>query len=216
MKLPFGVHEFLQVFRDYNLALQPLQLYVYLALLTVLFLFVSKTKAGLKVSFAFLAVIWFINGCAYHILFFSKINPIAKVFGALFIIQGLLFVLQVIFSKPYPHPDKLSIPQKAGWLIILYGTVLYSILGFFFGHSYPYAPVFGIAPCPTVIFTLGFLLALHGYAAKYLYIIPLLWAAIGSTAAFQLGMKEDLGLLASAMLALYFLFAPKSAKPTQF
>jgi hypothetical protein len=36
--------------------------------------------------------------------------------------------------------------------------VVYPLLGIRFGHSYPRAPLFGVAPCPTTIFTFGLLL----------------------------------------------------------
>lgn len=61
------------------------------------------------------------------------------------------------------------------------------------GHGWPRAPVFGVAPCPTTIFTLALLLASR--TPLVVAAIPVLWALVGTTAAVLLGVPEDLGLL---------------------
>ena len=66
------------------------------------------------------------------------------------------------------------------------------MLGYFLGHRYPAAPSFGL-PCPTTIFTLGLLLWKRDKMPAWLFLIPLLWSAIGFSAALVLGMKEDVG-----------------------
>jgi hypothetical protein len=46
------------------------------------------------------------------------------------------------------------------------------------------------------------------------FIIPLLWAAVGSLAAFQLGVFEDLGLLVAGIVTIAVLvFSPAPANP---
>ena len=39
-----------------------------------------------------LAAMWIWTGVSYHGLFFAPINPLALAFGALFVVQGILFV----------------------------------------------------------------------------------------------------------------------------
>ena len=48
-------------------------------------------------------------------------------------------------------------------------------------------PLFGVAPCPTTIFTIGMLLLARGGWVVWLSIIPLLWSLVGLAAALQLG-----------------------------
>ena len=52
----------------------------------------------------------------------------------------------------------LGIQVWVAWLLILFALILYLGLGIVFGHRYPAVPVFGVAPCPTTIFTVGILL----------------------------------------------------------
>jgi hypothetical protein len=60
-------------------------------------------------------------------------------------------------------------------------------------------------PCATTIFTLGLLAWAQPGRSRYLLVLPILWAAIGGTAAFTLGVTQDLGLLAAGLLALLLL-----------
>lgn len=90
-------------------------------------------------------------------------------------------------------------------------SVFVTLIGYFAGHQYPRTPIFGVAPCPTTIFTFGILLAaerLHWY----LYLIPLLWAFIGTSAAFVLGVREDFGLAAAAIVFVSFKFSRRFYK----
>jgi hypothetical protein len=80
----------------------------------------------------------------------------------------------------------------------VFALVLYPIIGYSVGHRYPNAPTFGL-PCPTTIFTLGLLLFSVEPVSRRVFVVPLLWAAVGSLAAFQLGVAEDLGLLAAGI-----------------
>jgi Acetyltransferase (GNAT) domain/Family of unknown function (DUF6064) len=75
------------------------------------------------------------------------------------------------------------------------------------------APTFGL-PCPTAIFTLGLLLFSVKPVARWVFIDPLLWAAVGSLAAFQPGVIEDLGLLAAGIVTIaVMVFSPAAADP---
>jgi hypothetical protein len=49
-----------------------------------------------------------------------------------------------------------------GVALIAYAVVIYNALGYVLGHSWPNLPVFGVAPCPTTIFTFGMLLLATG------------------------------------------------------
>jgi hypothetical protein len=84
---------------------------------------------------------------------------------------------------------------------VLYALLICPLLGILAGHRYPATPTFG-APCPTTIFTLGLLFFLRPPFPRAVAVIPLLWAAVGSIAAFELGVVQDFGLLAAGMLGI--------------
>jgi hypothetical protein len=65
--------------------------------------------------------------------------------------------------------------------------------------------VFGVAPCPTTIFTFGILMLAAGPLPLWLAAIPVIWAGIGGTAAVLLNVPEDLGLLVAGVLGAVLL-----------
>ena len=97
------------------------------------------------------------------------------------------------------YGDRRDARTWIGLALITYGMLVYPLLGMAFGHGYPEAPMFGLVPCPTTIFTLGMLL-LAARPKRLLLWLPLLWSAIGFFAAVKFGIYEDVGLLVAAIV----------------
>jgi hypothetical protein len=70
-------------------------------------------------------------------------------------------------------------------------------------------PIFGV-PCPTTILTIGFFLSAKDPLPRMLTVIPILWAFIGGSAAFLLGVHADLALLVSGIILLVDIGRPLS------
>ena len=101
-----------------------------------------------------------------------------------------------------------------GGRFVLYAMVIYPALGLALGHGYPSAPMFGVAPCPLTIFTLGLLLWANADARlpKGLLVVPVLWSLLGVTAALQLGIREDLGLLVAGVTTVVVLLGQRLSR----
>lgn len=208
MQLPFTKDQFLRIFASYNSAIEPFQLVFYALGLGCVLILAAQARAGNRMRFpagrivwSILGFFWIWDGALYHISFFSAINPAAKIFGALFILQGIFFLVAAIAEKT----DTNRLPRRwtgvVGFALAAYALIAYPLIGAAAGHAYPTAPVFGVAPCPTVIFTFGALL-ISGRGSLLLAVIPILWAVVGGSAAFLLGIPEDLGLPAAGALAI--------------
>ena len=198
--LPFGREEFLEVIAAYNVAVSPLQLpLLALAAAALALPLVHAPRAGRWVAAA-LSFLWLWMGVVFHIGFFSRINPAAFLFGALFVVQGGLFAA-VAASRGMPPPAWRSLCGMAAGALLIYSLVAYPALADALGHEYPRLPTFGL-PCPTTIFTLALLILGKHRPPPFLFVIPALWSLIGLAAALQLGMWEDLGLAIAGVLAL--------------
>ena len=92
-----------------------------------------------------------------------------------------------------------------GLALVAYAAVVYPIVGALLGHSYPRAATFGVTPCPTAIFTFGMLLLSKGPVPVRLLVIPFLWSLVGVSAALQLGIREDLGLVVAGVAGVALL-----------
>lgn len=198
--LPFTVEQFFSVFAAYNQAIWPAQVVAYLAGAAAVWAIASRHRRAGSAAAAVLGILWLWNGLAYHLAFFAAINPAAYGFAALFVLQGALFIGHGVignglsFAKPFDRRSALGI------LLCAYAGFFYPALGYLLGHAWPYAPMFGVAPCPTTIFTFGILMLAAGPLPVWLVAIPVVWSAIGGTAAVLLNVPEDFGLLASGIL----------------
>lgn len=199
MDLPFSVGEFFDVFIDYNRTIWPAQIVAYVLGVFAVGLAAVKSRIASVVVGAVLGLFWLWTGLVYHVGFFSEINPAAYVFGGFFALQGLLFLWAVARDK-LRFSLELSGYHIIGGIFVLYALVLYPLWGMAVGHVYPAAPVFGVTPCPMTIFTFGLLLFTSREVPVYLLAVPALWAAVGTVAAFSLGVVPDTGLLVAGVV----------------
>lgn len=212
MTPPFSQPEFFGVFAAYNGAIWPLQLLLVGLAVAVVWLAVRPRAWSSRFASWVLAFFWIWMGLVYHFVFFRAINPAAGMFAAAFVLEGVLIGVvggaggRLDFRFP---PTWRGI---VGALLIAYALVGYPLLASLLGHRFPATPTFGL-PCPTTIFTLGVLLWLRQPAPVSLLIIPLAWSLIGTSAALQLGVREDLGLVVAAVVTAVLRFVPWAELP---
>lgn len=208
MKPPFTLEQFLQVFKNYNQSVFPMQIVLYLLSTIAIYFVIKPNLKSDKIISIILSVIWLWMGVVYHIIFFTIINKAAYLFGALFIIQGILFLIYGIFKNKLSFQFKKDKYGITGLILVLFALVIYPFAGYFFGHTYPSSPTFGL-PCPTTIFTFGLLLMTAKKCPITILIIPFVWSVIGFMAAFQFGILEDTGLIIASLLTLSLLIYRK-------
>lgn len=176
-----------------------------LALTCVLAIALDGRKT--RVVGAVLALLWAWMALAYHFAFFAAINPAAWGFGAVFRLGSAALAWHswrgsLVFGRTG------GARGLAGGALVAYALVGYPVLGGLLGARYPAVPTFGL-PCPTTIFTLGLLLFAVPPVPRIVFVVPLLWSCIGAFAAFAAfarDVKQDLGLVVAAVLALPALF----------
>lgn len=199
MRLPFTQEQFLEVFKNCNQAVFPIQIAFYLiSVMTIYFVFKPNTTSD-KLICIILSFLWLWMGIVNHIIFFTTINNAAYLFGGLFSIQGVLFFVYGVFKNKLSFNFRKDKYRITGIILIFFSLVIYPLLGYFFGHIYPSSPTFGL-PCPTTIFTFGFLLLNTKKCPIIILIIPFLWSIIGFMAALQFGIFEDTGLIVASLL----------------
>jgi hypothetical protein len=191
--LPFDSAQFFDVFRQYNTAVWPAQpVLTGLGLLAAVLAFRPRPGSD-RIVAGILAALWAWMGTVYHLHFFRPINSAAVGFGALFVAQAIVFLWYGIARSRLRFHAPRSAPGILGGLVLIYAFVLYPLLARSLGHLYPASPTFGL-PCPTTIATLGLLLWAVPPLTLATLVIPLVWAAVGTSAAVYLGVREDFGL----------------------
>jgi hypothetical protein len=204
--LPFTHDQFLDVFGSYNRAVWPAAAGLWLVTLgTLVQLYRRHPKASPILAFL-LALHWTWAGAVYHLAFFLPINPAAALFGVGFLLQAALFVWRTARRGGLTFTPAPSIWSRLGLLLILY-ALIYPGLGLLAGLEYPRLPTFGV-PCPTTILTAGVLLLAPRREARILGVIPVLWAGVGGSGAFLLGIPADLMLPVAGLLLVLYVFLP--------
>jgi hypothetical protein len=205
MNLPFTVEQFLDIFKTYNQSVYPMQIVFYLLGSTVIFLSLKKIANADRMINAILSVFWLWMGIAYHLIYFAQINKAAYLFGAIFILQGLLFFYCGVLTNSLSYKFRFDKPGWIGALMITFALIIYPFLGYVFGHIYPASPTFGL-PCPTTIFTFGVFMWSDRKIPLPVLIIPFIWSIIGFFAAINLGIYEDTGLLIAGVSGVIMIF----------
>lgn len=206
MGLPFTDEQFFRIFADYNGAFWPVVVALWLASLEAI-VFVRRNPEGRShvLSF-FLGALWLWNALAYHAFLFTRINPAAWLFSALFAVQALLFFRAGV-RRQIEYFLASGLPQAAGLGLVAY-ALAYPFLTLAFGHSYPAAPTFGV-PCPTAILTIGLLVTARGGVPLALAIVPLAWGVVGGSAAVLLAVPADYVLLGAGALLTVILIGQR-------
>ncbi|RCW52113.1 DUF6064 family protein [Halanaerobium sp. ST460_2HS_T2] len=217
MSLPFAVRDFMNVFKIYNQSIWPMQIVFYLLGFLILLFLKKEKNSSNKIIMGILSFYWLWIGVFYHLTNFSDINKMAYAFGALFILEALIILYAGLIKEYISFNLNFDRYAIIGSIFIIYSMLIYPLIGYFLGHGYPFSPGFGVAPCPTAIFTFGVLLFANKIRTKHLIWIPLIWSIIGTFAAVNLNIMEDYGLFIAGITGtLMFLSKYKIMKDEEF
>lgn len=220
MELPFTPEQFLAVFATYNTRLWPFAATLWVLSAAALVTVLSRGRADsaaarlidrriYRAIVLLLAIHWAWSALAYHLAFFSGINPAAVPFAVGFLAQAA--ILLTALENPPRFYHRWTLRHVAGVILAAY-SLMYPLVAAITVHSYPEVPTFGV-PCPTVLFTIGMLLTAEPLR-PLLLIIPLAWGLIGGSAALLLGMTPDYALLIAGAVVLFAVLKEYAASAT--
>lgn len=175
--LLFSPRTYWRLFELHNEALWPLPAVTLALGVAVLVLAVLRPKHSGRPTAILLAILWVFVGWSFLWQRYATINWAAIYAAPLFAVEGLLLLMLGGLT------DRLSFGRCgarriAGIALIAVGLA-YPLLASLLGRPWQGAEVFGIAPDPTAIATLGFVLLARGRWAWLLYPIPVLWCLAG-------------------------------------
>jgi hypothetical protein len=210
MQLPFTREQFFDVFAAYNGTLWPGVLALWIASVLVSgLLFARSHHASNRIIGTLLAVHWAWSALAYHVAFFTAINPAAWFFAGLFLVEAVLFVRWGTIRGALRFAAESSAWAPVAWVLIAYSLV-YPAMNAAQHDTFVRIPAFGV-PCPTTIFTAG-LLVLATPRVWALAIVPIVWSAIGGSAASLLGVRDYALPVAGVALLLSLMFPKGHAR----
>ena len=201
MRLPFTKEQFFDLFAAYNARLWPAIIALWIASVVVSVLLLSPRRPPHRWISALLTAHWAWSALAYHLAFFTRINPAASVFAAIFLVQAALFFWLGVVQGRLSFAPWRNAWAPVAWVLIAYSLV-YPAINAVQHFSVSRIPGFGV-PCPTTIFTAGVLM-LATPRSWHASIIPVIWSLIAGSAAFLLDVRADFALpIAGIALAVF-------------
>jgi hypothetical protein len=199
--LLFSQRTYYRLFELYNLAIWPAQILAIALGLAILALLRRGDAGQGRAVAAILAACWLWVAWAYLLVRYDTINWAASYFAAGFVIEALLFIWTgLVRNRLLLRPDR-DLAGRAGLCIFLFALLVQPLIGPLAGREWVQVEIFGIAPDPTVIATLGVLL-MADRSPWYLYVIPLIWCALSGATLWTMQSPDALVMPVVAVLVL--------------
>jgi hypothetical protein len=190
--LPYTAETLFASFAQYNTGLWPLPPMALLLALGAIVLTLRPVPGRSRIVAAILAAAWLWTGIGYHMLHFARFDFVAPVYGALFVVEGLL----LLSAAPRGRPSFRfggGLPGRVGLALALV-ALAWPLVDRMFGQPWMAERIVGLAPAPTVVLTFGMLLLASGRTPIHLAIIPLAWTLVAGATAWILWIPQDLPL----------------------
>jgi len=186
----------------YNVSIFPMQIITLVVAIILTYLLLVRPGTGVnKLIKAYLSLtfLWFV--------FMFPFEGVFKIgFGLVHIAIAVLFFIDIFRAK-----IEFKFPESSGkryfiLFLIFSAFALYPLIEYMSGHLYPKVLLFGVAPCPTTIFSLALLIGAAPKVGKIIFIL-LIFPAIfsGLSTPTMLGIWADLLLLFTGVYGLIIL-----------
>jgi hypothetical protein len=203
--LMFSARTYYRLFELYNLAIWPGQLIAGALGIAILACVARGGAASGRATAGMLAACWLWVAWAFHAERYATINSAANYFAIGFAVEALLLLWvgtvrgRLVFE---PVRDRAA---RAALGLLLFALLVYPLLTAASRRSWRQMEVFGVAPDPTAVATLGLLL-LSARARWLLLPIPLLWCAISGATLWTMHAPDAWVAPFAALLALLLFF----------
>ena len=203
--LLFSARTYQRLIESTNTDVWPLQMVTLMAGMgLLLWLGRPHSQRRDRVVFVLLALAWAWVAWDFLHRRFATINWAADYAALLFALQAVALLWVGLSRGGRVRRRKLSPTDPVAILLIVLGVIVYPLLAPMLGRPWVQAEVFAVAPDPTVITTLGFLL-LAEPPRRLLIVVPVLWclfhgALLWGLRAGQAWVPPAVALLAVACL----------------
>ncbi|MFO7478048.1 MAG: DUF6064 family protein [Methyloceanibacter sp.] len=198
--LPFSPQTYFRLFELHNEALWPAQLVSLAGGLAIVALMLTRSPWSGRIVAMLLAGAWGFVAWAYLGTRYAGLNWAAIYFAYGFGAQAVLLVLagargELGFTAPK------SAVSRAGLGLVLFALFVQPLIGPALGREWSGMELFGIAPDPTVLATLGVLLTADRLRPELL-VIPLLWCGVTGAVLRAMDAPDALLMPAAGFAAL--------------
>ena len=160
-----------------------------------------------------LALAWLWVAWAFHRQRYASINWVATWFAAAFALEAVLLLSCAVFGAGTRAAAAQGRKRSIGLAVFAFALLAQPVIGPLLGRPWQQAEVFGLAPDPTALGTLGLLLLLQPRSTSgaarprrwltvLLWPIPLLWCAVSGATLATMHAAEAWLMPVAALLAM--------------
>lgn len=161
---------------------------------------------------AVLAALWAWVAWAFLWRRYAVINWAASYAAGLFAVEALLLVWIGVVRGGWSVGGNGTVRGALGGALFAASLVLYPVLAPLFGRPWQQAEVFGIAPDPTAMATMGLLLR-DGRPRWPLLAVPIAWCAFSSLTLLAMGSGQALAPALAVAVVLLASIWPERRQP---
>jgi hypothetical protein len=228
--LLFSARTYYRLFEIHNAALWPGHALATALAIALLWLAWRGGRWPGRGALAILGLAWWFTAAAYFFWRYATINWAALWFGAAFALEGAL-LLALASSRACPAVQAQSsesggFPRQAIGVTLLVAAIAYPLVALALGRPWTQVELFGLAPDPTAIGTLGLLLLVDWGEERRLrpkvrlawitalWTIPVAWCLLTGMTLWTLRSPEAIiapGLAVLALVASRFARRPATS-----
>jgi hypothetical protein len=124
-------------------------------------------------------------------------------YTVIFTLQGIILVYFGVYRKGLSFKFETKIIPIVGLVLIFYAIAFYWLVGFVTGYPYPFYPIFGTAPCPVAIFTIGLFLWTDKRISPIVLILPTVYGLMAFIPVGAFGIYADIVLFIAGFISVY-------------
>lgn len=190
--LLFSPRTYYRLFELHNRAWWPAHLAFLGTGVSILVLLRRATPWSATAIMVLLSICWAFVAWAFHLERYARINWAARYFGAAFVIQALLMIQYGIGRRrPLLAWPRTGVGRVAIG-VTTFALFVEPLIGLLVRRAWTQLEIFGIAPDPTAIATLGVLAMTAPRAPRYLLVVPVAWCAISGVTLWAMGQPDAL------------------------
>lgn len=179
-----------------NAAIWPMQLVLYASAVVIVSLALWPTRRASQLICLLAAADFAWVG----FVFFGVIESGMTIWAAAFIAEAILLLVAGIVRHDLVFAPRWNLASVLGAVFMFYALVAYPIIELLGGQPLRVVPLFGLAPCVTVLFSFGLLLWAQPPVPVYVLLLPLAWALNAAPSNLAMGHAPDFPLILVGMV----------------
>ena len=199
--LLFSPRTYYRLFELYNAAIWPAQILALPVGVAVAALLWTGRPGPARAALALLALCWFWVAWAYHFHRYATINWAAVYLAAVFAVQGVLLLAAAAAGWVSVRTDAAAV-SWIGFGVLAFALAVQPLVGPALGRAWSQIELFGVAPDPTVLATLGALVLISGPLRWALLPVPVAWCAVTGVTQWTMGSPDASIMPVAAALVL--------------